>query len=431
MPHVFTGRRLLILAVLAAAAFLAYRFVPHGGRGPRPEMTSPVRTAQALAQDVPHYLQGLGTVQPYSDVLVTSRVQGHLMAIHFTEGQRVKAGDLLAEIDPRPYQAALSQAKGQLARDRAELANARVDRNRYAGLVKKDFVARQTYDTQAAKVRQLEGTVAADSASVESAALDLAYSRITAPVSGRLGLKNYDVGALITANDSTGLVRITEVTPCYVLFTLPERDISLVTKSLRETERAGGQAKLPVEAWSRDQKEKLADGTLLTVDNRIDTSTGTVRLKAVFPNDSEILYPNEFVNARLRVRVLRNAVTVPPSAVQLGSGGSFVFVVEDGGTARRREVKAGLSTGAVTVIESGLQAGETVVVDGIDRLRDGSKVRVAATVETVKLADNNSPLAVENGPTAVKNPDPGTEKDRKGRPAPGEKPAPDAKPARP
>lgn len=213
MPHLFTGRRLLILAVLAAAAFLAYHFIPHGGRGPRPEMTSPVRTAKALAQDVPHYLQGLGTVQPYSDVLVTSRVEGHLMAIHFTEGQRVRAGDLLAEIDPRPYKAALSKAKGTLAQDSAELANARTDRDRYAGLVKKDFVARQTYDTQAAKVRQLEGTVAADKASVESAALDLAYSRITAPVSGKLGLKNYDVGALITANDSTGLVRITEVAP--------------------------------------------------------------------------------------------------------------------------------------------------------------------------------------------------------------------------
>lgn len=246
-------------------------------------MTSPVRTAKALAQDVPHYLQGLGTVQPYSDVLVTSRVEGHLMAIHFTEGQRVRAGDLLAEIDPRPYKAALSKAKGTLAQDSAELANARTDRDRYAGLVKKDFVARQTYDTQAAKVRQLEGTVAADKASVESAALDLAYSRITAPVSGKLGLKNYDVGALITANDSTGLVRITEVTPCYVLFTLPERDIPLVTKALYEAGTAsGGSAKLPVEAWSRDQKERLAEGSLLTVDNRIDTSTGTVRLKAVF-----------------------------------------------------------------------------------------------------------------------------------------------------
>ncbi len=430
MPHLFTGRRLLILAVLAAAAFLSYHFIPHGDRGPRPEMTSPVRTAKALAQDVPHYLQGLGTVQPYSDVLVTSRVEGHLMAIHFTEGQRVRAGDLLAEIDPRPYKAALSKAKGTLAQDSAELANARTDRDRYAGLVKKDFVARQTYDTQAAKVRQLEGTVAADKASVESAALDLAYSRITAPVSGKLGLKNYDVGALITANDSTGLVRITEVTPCYVLFTLPERDIPLVTKALYEAGTAsGGSAKLPVEAWSRDQKERLAEGSLLTVDNRIDTSTGTVRLKAVFPNDSETLYPNEFVNARLRVRVLKNAVTVPPSAVQLGSDGSFVFVVDDSGTARRREVKTGLSTGAITVIESGLSAGETIVMDGVDRLRDGSKVRVAATAETVRLADNNSPLATESGPDETK--DSAAAQDAKNAEHPSGKGKPSEKPVRP
>ena len=296
--------------------------------------------------------------------------------------------------------------------------------------MKKDFVARQTYDTQAAKVRQLEGTVAADKASVESAALDLAYSRITAPVSGKLGLKNYDVGALITANDSTGLVRITEVTPCYVLFTLPERDIPLVTKALYEAGTAsGGSAKLPVEAWSRDQKERLAEGSLLTVNNRIDTSTGTVRLKAVFPNDSETLYPNEFVNARLRVRVLKNAVTVPPSAVQLGSDGSFVFVVDDSGTARRREVKTGLSTGAITVIESGLSAGETIVMDGVDRLRDGSKVRVAATAETVRLADNNSPLATESGPDETK--DSAAAQNAKSAEQPSGKKKPSEKPVRP
>ena len=395
-------KSLVVLAILGAAGYAAFSFLaPHKGRRP-PEMATPVRAAQAMAQHVPHYLQGLGTVTPYADVVVTSRVSGHLTALHFKEGQRVKQGQLLAEIDPRPFEAALAKAKGQLARDQAELANARVDRNRYAKLVSRDFVARQTFDQQDAKVRQLEGTVASDKAAVEAAALDLAYSRITAPVAGRLGLRTCDIGTMITANDASGLVRITEVAPCYVVFTLPESNIDLITQAIRRVEGEVDSGKTPemplVEAWSRDQSKRIAMGRLLTVDNRIDQATGTIRLKAVFPNEDEGLFPNEFVNARILIRTLENAVTIPPSAVQLGAAGSFVFVVDAENVARKREVKTGISTGAVTVVESGLKAGETVVVDGVDRLRDGTKVRVAAVVETVKMPDGTRPHAVEKGP---------------------------------
>ena len=401
MARIITGKNLLVLALLILAGFFVFRFF-FGSPGHRPpRSTAPVRTAQALAQDVPHYLEGLGTVQPLADVLVTSRVSGHLQAVHFTEGQRVHAGDLLAEIDPRPFQAALSQARGTLARDEAQLANARKDRNRYAGLVKNDYVSRQAYDQQDASVRELEGTVTADRAAVENAALNLAYSRITAPVSGRLGLRIVDPGTFIPASDSTGIVRITEVTPCSVVFTLPESVVPLVTHALHQADKTRSLGKEPekpvVEAWSRDQKELLATGELLTVDNRIATDTGTIRLKAVFPNTDESLFPNEFVNARLRVRILKNAVTVPPSAVQLGASGNYVFVVDSSSRAHLRQVTVGISTGAITVIEKGLSTGETVVVDGVDRLREDTQVHVAAKLETKLLESTNSPLETETG----------------------------------
>ncbi len=391
-------RVLFLLALIAAAAYGGWRWLSTGKGFMPHEETVPVSVATALAQDVPHYLQGIGTVTPSADVLVTSRVTGELVSIAFTEGQRVNAGDLLAQIDPRPFEAALAQAKGNLARDEAELANARRDAQRYAKLAARDYVARQTYDTQAATVRQLEGTVAADRAAVRSAELDLMYSSITAPVPGRLGLRNVDPGTLITANDTTGIVRITEVTPCYVVFPLPEVNVPLITASLADGSRPA------VEAWSRNQTEMLAVGELLTVDNVIDTQTGTIRLKAVFANESERLYANEFVNARLRVRILRDVVTVPPAAVQIGASGNYLFVIDAEDTARRREVVTGLATGAVTVIEKGLAAGDRIVVDGVDRLRDGTRVRVAATVATVKLGERPSPLVTEEAPRRVEAP---------------------------
>lgn len=383
------GRRLLFVLVLlaiAAAAFLL--FGKKGGRGPMPAPTVPVRVATVRQQSMPHFLNGLGTVTPSADVLVTSRVDGQLMRLHFTEGQHVNAGDLLAEIDPRPFEAALAEARGTLTRDKAQLANARRDLDRYAKLAAGDYIARQQYESQRATVRQYEGTVAADEAAVQSAALQLEYSRIVAPVSGRLGLRNVDEGNMIKASDTEGLARITEITPCYVVFTLPENRVPLVGAALRRTRE--GAARPLVQAWDREQKNLLAFGELLSMDNRIDQATGTVRLKAQFDNEKLTLYPNQFVNARVLVAELSDALTIPTSAVQLGSRGSYVYVIDRENIAHVRTITPGIATNSLTVVDEGLQAGETVVVDGLDRLRDGLRVKIAATIETPQ-AENIRP----------------------------------------
>ena len=385
----FSGkRRYLLLLLLALAALVCWRLFIGGGqarKGMNMEMP-PVRVAPSLAQNVPHFLNGLGTVLPSSDVLVTSRVDGQLQRLHFQEGQRVKAGDLLAEIDPRPFKAALDQARGTLAKDQAQLDNARKDLARYATLAQGNYIATQQYETQRALVRQYEGTVEADKAAVDSAALQLSYSRITAPVSGRLGLRNVDEGNMIKASDTSGIVRITEVSPCDVVFTLPESQVPLVVQALRAHEDDVDRRPLPVQAWDREQKHQLDVGGLLSLDNQIDLSTGTVKLKARFPNTAGALYPNQFVNARLQVRVLQNAITVPASAVQLGSRGAYVYVAakndkgQDAVTVR--PITPGITSNTLTVVEKGLEPGELVVVDGLDRLRDGIAVKIAATTET-------------------------------------------------
>ena len=387
----FSGKRRYLLPLLIVlAAFVGWRLF-FGGAQTRKGMnmdTPPVRVAPAIAQNVPHFLNGLGTVLPSSDVLVTSRVDGQLQRLHFQEGQRVKAGDLLAEIDPRPFKASLDQARGTLAKDQAQLDNVRKDLARYATLAQGNYIATQQFETQRALVRQYEGTVEADKAAVDSAALQLSYSRITAPVSGRLGLRNVDEGNMIKASDTSGIVRITEVSPCDVVFTLPESHVPLVVQALRAHEDDVDRQPLPVQAWDREQKRQLDVGGLLSLDNQIDLSTGTVKLKARFPNTAGALYPNQFVNARLQVRVLQNAITVPTSAVQLGSRGAYVYVAakndkgQDAVTVR--PITPGITNNALTVVEKGLEPGELVVVDGLDRLRDGIAVKVAATTETPK-----------------------------------------------
>ncbi|MBQ9406248.1 MAG: efflux RND transporter periplasmic adaptor subunit, partial [Desulfovibrio sp.] len=265
---------LIVVAVIIGRHFFAA--APSGKRGMPPNVP-PVRVAPALAQDMPHILSGLGTVQPSSDVLVTSRVDGQLVRLHFREGQRVTAGDLLAEIDPRPFQAALDQAQGTLARDRAQLENARKDMARYASLSRSDFIARQEYDNQKALVRQYEGTVQADMAAVEAARLNLTYSRVTAPAGGRLGLRTVDEGNMIRSNDTAGIVRITETQPCHVLFTLPDRYVPLIIEALRREQGTQGPR---VQVWDKEEKRLLDTGILLSLDNRIDATTGTVKLKA-------------------------------------------------------------------------------------------------------------------------------------------------------
>lgn len=387
-----------LVAVLMAVVLL---WRCENWRGPGPGMGAdapPVRVAVAVIQDVPHFLNGLGTVLPSSDVLVKSRVDGQLLRLHFQEGQRVAAGDLLAEIDPRPFKAALDEAEGHLARDKAQLENARRDLARYARLARGDFIAEQQYANQRALVRQYEGTVEADQAAVDSARLQLEYSRITAPVGGRLGLRAVDEGNQVKSADGGGIVRITEVSPCDVLFTLPESQVGLVTQALRRREADPALPPLAVQAWDREQKRLLGVGELLSLDNQIDTATGTVRLKARFANADGSLYPNQFVNVRLLVRTLHDAVTVPAAAVQLGARGSYVYLVrkedrdgQETDVAVVREVRPGIEAGRLEVIDSGLAGGDMVVVDGVDRLRDGIRVRVAATVETPRAESADGP----------------------------------------
>lgn len=394
---VFGRRWWLWLIVVCLAVFFAWRFYFKPGPD-RPNMmmgdVAPVRVAEAIRQNVPHYLNGLGNVVPSCDVLVQSRVAGQLVKLHFHEGQRVRAGDLLAEIDPRPFQAALEQAKGTLAKDKAQLQNAKSDLARYAKLAKGDYIAEQQYENQRSLVKQWEGTVEADQAAVDSAALQLEYSRVTAPIGGRLGLRNVDEGNQVVANDSAGIVRITETTPCDVVFTLPESQVGIVARALRQREKDKSLPPLRVEAWDRENRVLLGVGTLLSLDNQIDQATGTVRLKARFPNTDHALYPNQFVNARLLAQTIENAVTIPAAAVQLGARGSYCYVVEsrenDGkkvDIANYREVKPGIVDEGVQVVDSGINPGDLVVVDGIDRLRDGITVNIAATVETPRLEE--------------------------------------------
>ena len=374
-----------LAAVLSAAAGAAYYFyAPRQADAERPAESArpgkkggdgagrvtPVVAQPAKKSEVKVYLNSLGTVTPVKTVTVRSRVDGQIMRVLFREGQLVREGDALVEIDPRPFQAQLTQVEGQMARDQALLTNARIDLERYRTLLAQDSIARQQLDTQEALVRQYEGTVKVDQGLLENARLQLAYSRVTAPISGRLGLRQIDEGNVVRAGDVNGLVVITQQKPITVMFTLPQDSLPVVMKRIK----AGG--RIAVEALDREQNQKapLARGTLLTVDNQIDTSTGTVRLKAQFANDKGELFPNQFVNVRMLIDVRREATTVPSAALQRGARGMFVYVVKDDRTVTLRDVKTGPTEADATVIETGIEPGELVVVDGMDRLREGAKV---------------------------------------------------------
>jgi multidrug efflux system membrane fusion protein len=336
----------------------------------------PVALAAAASHDVRVTQSALGTVTALASVTVHARVGGQLQRVLFEEGQFVKAGQVLAEVDPRPFSAQLAQAEGQLKRDVALLKNAQADLARYQGLHTRDAVSAQQVDTQAALVQQYQGTVQADQGAVDNARLQLDFTRITAPVSGRIGLRQVDVGNIVSPTDSAGLAVITAVQPINAVFSLPEDLLPTIAARLAGARKAG-QA-LAIEAWDRGGTRLLARGQLQTIDNRIDPTTGTVKFKAVFANGDGALYPNQFVNLRLLVETRPDSVVAPNVAIQRGNQGAFVYVVADDKTARLRPVTLGAVDGDRTAITSGLQAGERVVVNGIDKLRDGAKVAVPA-----------------------------------------------------
>jgi membrane fusion protein, multidrug efflux system len=327
-----------------------------------------VAVAPALKENVPYYLSGLGSVTAFNTVTVKTRVDGQLMKVHFTEGQFVHEGDLLAELDPRPFEVALEQMEGQLAKDQAQLKDARLDLGRYDELQKEGVIAQQQVDTQTAMVGQLEGAIRADQAQIDNEKLQLVYCKITAPLTGRVGLRLVDQGNIVHAADLTGLVVITQVQPVATLFTLPEDSLPEVIQHMKNEE-------LGVEAYSRDDTTKLASGKLLTINNQIDPTTGTVQLKAEFPNSDLSLWPNQFVNVRLMLTVRKDAIVVPLAAIQRGTQGTYVYTVK-GGKANLQPVTVDLTQGNISLISNGIKEGDQVVVDGQERLQSGASVEV-------------------------------------------------------
>ncbi|MGD0642210.1 MAG: MdtA/MuxA family multidrug efflux RND transporter periplasmic adaptor subunit [Roseiarcus sp.] len=414
------GKAALALA-LALAAIVAWRHfenptpsttaatgpvVPSGG----PPQT--VRTAAAVNGDMPITIDALGVVTPLASVTVKTQIAGKLMTVGFEEGQLVKAGDFLAQIDPRPYQAALALAQGQLEKDSALYAQAQSDLARYQTLSKQDSIARQQVEDQVFLVAQDKAAMAADQAQIDTANLNIGYCHIVAPVSGRVGLRLVDPGNYLQPSDANGIVVITQLDPISVVFSTPEDNLPQIAARLNSG------AKLPVAAFDRANVKQLAMGTLTTFDNQIDVTTGTFKLRATFANPDGALFPNQFVNVRLLVDTLSGAVLAPNAAVQLGASGSFVYVVKDDSTVAVRPVATGPADATNTTIVSGLTAGENVVIDGADRLRDGAKVSV-----------RNSAAAAQNqAPAGAGGPGQGQHR-RQQAPDAGGAPQPTASPA--
>ena len=367
----------------------------------KPPRIVPVSTAVVRQRDMPIYLNGLGTVTAFKTVTIRSRVEGGLNKIAFTEGQMVDEGDLLAEIDPRPFEVQLEQAESLLARDQAILKTAKLTLSRYEGLVASKSIAAQQLDDQATIVQQTMAAIQTDEAMIANAKLQLTYSRIVAPISGRIGLRLVDQGNIVRANDPTGLAVITQLQPIALIFTIPQDDIGRVQR------RSLIDDKLQVVAFDREFKLKLATGQLLAIDNQVDATTGTVRLKAQFENKDGMLFPNQFVNARLLVDTKSNAIVVPSAAIQRGPTSMFVYVVKADDTVELRNVVPGPAEGAETAIESGLEPGEIVVTDGLDKLQPGAKI-----VSREKTAAGKKGETDKNGDS--KNPSPKVDPEKEG-----------------
>ncbi len=376
---------IFIIVVLAGLSVYAYKeshSQPAGaaagaggggrrGGGPGGGQPIPVSVATTKTEDVPVYLDGLGSVEAFNTVTVKSRVDGPITAINFKEGQDVKTGQLLAEIDPRQYQVAVSQAEATLYRDQSQLTIAQRNFARYQDLFKQGIVSQQDYDAQESTKGQLEGTVRADQANVDNAKLNLSYTKITSPINGKVGLRQVDIGNVVHANDANGIAVITQLNPISIIFTIPEDSLPAVLEKFHGTP-------LPVDIYSRDNQTKLGTANLITVNNQIDPTTGTVKLKAVSENKDGLLWPSQFVNARLLLDVKKNVTVVPAAAVQHGSQGAFAFVVKPDSTVDMRPLQPGINNGNQTVIDQGLAPGDVVVTDGQDKLSPGSKVSTSA-----------------------------------------------------
>ncbi|MFT3814057.1 MAG: MdtA/MuxA family multidrug efflux RND transporter periplasmic adaptor subunit [Acidovorax sp.] len=371
-----------------------------GGRfsamGPGGGQAQPVSVGVVRREDVRVMVSAIGTMNARATAVVRTKVSGELKALRFKEGDEVKAGQVLAEIDPRSYQAAFNQAQGNLLRDQALLKNARLDLQRYQALKAQDSIASQQVDTQAALVRQYEGTVASDQGSVDAAKLQLDYTKVVAPISGRLGLRQADLGNVVNPADTNGIVTITQVRPIDAVFALPEASLGAVR------ERLAAGATLPVELWDREQKQPLAKGRLGALDNTIDTTTGTIKVKAAFANEDGKLFPNQFVNVKLQVNTLEHALTVPTTAVQ----NNYVYLVQKDGTVTQRRIRVGVTDGDRTSVQpqgGELAEGDQVVTDGIDRLREGAKVAVIDSGAAAAKADQAAQEAGARRAAFIKN----------------------------
>jgi multidrug efflux system membrane fusion protein len=383
---------LLVLIIAGAAAALYLRNRPSetpGGRGDNALPPQAVRTAAAITGSIPIVLNALGTVTPLATITVRSQINGQLQKLGFTEGQMVKAGDFLAQIDDRPYQAALKQAQGQLQKDQSLLAQAQSDLDRFQTLAKQDSISRQQVSDQQFLVEQDKAAIATDQAQIDTDKLNIAYCHIVSPIDGRVGLRQVDTGNYIQTSDTNGIVVVTQMQPMSVIFSVPEDNLPQIEK------RVAAGAQLPVTAFDRSNTDQLATGVLQTADNQIDTTTGTIKMRAQFANGDDALFPNQFVNVRLLVDTLSGAVIVPNAAIQQGAPGTYVYLAKSDGTVAVQKVVAGAADATNTAVTSGLSVGDEVVIDGTDRLRDGAHI-VVRNNDTPPAAQPNPPPSQQN-----------------------------------